>query len=403
MNNNKLIFYNGDNEELEEIIKKIMKLSFSYLHNDKIDDSIFPFPGNKDYAIIYKDRDLYSSFLFNYDLEFIFKNNVLKGSGVTNVSTLPQSRNKGQIKQIFKQLLNKNYDDEVLISFLNPFFSLTPFYSSIGYGVCSHRTDLKVDTSNLIRIKLDEVAFIKELDYGNDNALKEWFDFNDSIKKYTDLDILSSLREIEKIKRHYKIKKLKEKGYYYFDGKMRANAVFYEDINNNTLNVSSINYDNLDSYKVILTFVLNYSKQFKYIKFDRFNPNINLDILMLSKKASKILQPDSMARIINLDKMMQLKYDLDRDKIDNDFSLTIHDEFIEENNKTIAIKKDGLNLNSIKLEKHFDMTISELSSLLFGAIDMDDYIIAKTLQGHYIEDKTTFFFKKNYNYISIYF
>lgn len=381
-----MIRYAQKNET--EIIKKL----WNYCFNDSFSfvDYYFKYKyKNNNTLVVVENEKIVSSLQLN-EYKINLNNKTYNTSYIVGVSTLPQSRGKGYMKEIMKFALDEIYNKNHFISILMPIdFRL---YEKYGYSNCYDVFEYSFNVDEIDNFKMNKNFF--EIDESNyDILVNNYNEFLKSINGYVVRDKFYYENYIKEIK--------SENGFIY--GNEEGYITYF--INESEMFVREIYYKNISTLKSMLSFIYNHNTQIKKVRvnaplFDKIrfvlknpkNINVNLKCFMMGR----IIKVKEFLESINLENNINLK-----------INIKIKDDYIKQNNKVFEIKTKNkkvfvTEINE-KTENVDEIDINILSKLCFSYANIYDLIFDYDLN---LSDETTKvlsnLFTKKVNYINEY-
>lgn len=342
-------------------------------------------------VVVDEGEDIVSSLQLN-QYKINLNNKIYDTSYVVGVSTFPQVRGKGYMKNIMEFSLRELYKKNQLVSILMPIdYRL---YRKYGYEHCYDQLEYNIQIDDLKKFKTNGIL--------NKAVESDAYKLVDISK-----DFLSNLNgNIERDEEYYKslFKEIEsENGHIYIHKGNDYDGYIIYFLNGETMFIRELYYKNIDSLKSILKFVYNHNTQCKKVNITApINDKIRF-ILDNPKTCEVKIRPFMMGRIINLKKYLESLY------IQSDINISeniyIKDEYIKENNGLFNIKLHNSKLEVSRVdgtsENYFD--INTITQLAFSYIDIDE---ALTINNKNINDNTikllNEIFKKKENYINEY-
>lgn len=377
-------------EELKEI-KDIWKYCFN--DSDEFMNYYFDNKYNKNNSIIVKDKVVVAALQLN-QYKMKLNNKVYDASYVVGVSTSPIARGNGYMKVLMKQALLEMYNRGQLISILMPIdYRL---YRHYGFEHCYDCVEYKLDVNFLKENKLNgKFAFVNDDNLGN---LKKIYgncmqDYNGYI-----------LRDDNYYKNLIKELKTENGNIYMHETDDVYDGYIIYSIENGSMFVRELVYENIMCLKSFLKFIYNHNTQVKEIIINVPLSN-KINLLMDNLKDINIrIKPFMMGRIINVKKFLE-SIEIQQNIIESKI-IKIEDTYIEENNKTfkITIKDNKIDILETQEDCDIQININVLSQLAFSYIDVYDFIF---MMGNKVNNKDIYcflekIFAKKINYINEY-
>lgn len=379
----------NDTDSIKEI--------WSYCFNDseKFMDYYFNNKYDIDNTVVVDEReDVVSSLQLNqYKLRLNDK--VYDVSYIVGVSTFPQVRGMGYMKNIMTFSLKELYKKGQLISILMPIdYRL---YRKYGYEHCYDQLEYKIDINSLSSFKVNgrmykvNDSYIEEIIKINDNFLNE---LNGNIVR--DNNYYKNLfKEVES-----------EDGHIYIHENNGYEGYIIYFLNGEEMFVRELFYKNIESLKSMLKFIYNHNTQCKKIIISA-PINDKIRFILDNPKDSEIrIKPFMMGRVINLKKYLET---LNINKnIKGNTVIKIEDKFIEENNGVFHISINNGNIKVNKVEDDFKLqfSINIITQLIFSYIDVNESLMLSNIEENECNKKDIdllkLIFNKKENYINEY-
>lgn len=318
----------------------------------------------KNTLILEDNGKIFSSIHMNqHSLSLNFKK--FDVSYIVGVSTLPEVRSSGKMKELIQYSLSNMYELGQEISILMPIdFRL---YRKYGFENCYDMLLQKLDVDDLRKFKISgefkKAEQAEKLEEIYKYSLSRYNGFAIRDRNYFELFI-------EEMK--------KDNGYIYinFINSSPEGYIAYS-FDGDKMIVRECYYKNIESYKSMLRFIYNHNTQIK--KVDIYSPmNDPLRHMLDNPKDSNFeIKPFMMGRIINFEKLVE-RLDIVCDENFQSFKIAVEDKNIEENNGIFEFYTD---LDKVRVRKIGDLyeledidifTINELSSMLFGYRRVED-------------------------------
>ena len=289
---------------------------------------------------------------------------LVRNGGIGAVSTLPEYRMEGAVKEIFKVLLAHAYTDGEVISTLYPFSHA--FYRKFGYETVCWKNIYEFSPA-----VLRGYAF-----YGEASLWKQgmpvsgWTELYNRFASSYNLAISRNDRAMEeRLKGEY----YKDRKFCYMlheNGKPVAYLIF-QDIRHDPqaiLDVQDLAWDGPGGLRAILGFLARFSADYGSIRL--FLPrDIELLSLIRSPLAydiRKSTEQSYMIRVVNAERALETM----KKPAGTSFVVRITDELIPENNGTWKVTSDAVS----PTEEEPDLTVTEkaLGQLVSGAVSLSE-------------------------------
>lgn len=319
-------------------------------------------------------------------------NKIYNTSYVVGVSTLPQVRGRGYMKNIMKFMLKELYRKNQLVSILMPIdYRL---YRKYGYEHCYDQIEYNINIEDLSSYKINGKLYkanrynINELVDISKDFLK---DVNGNVER-DDKFYQSLLEEIKS-----------ENGHIYIHENDGSEGYIIYFLDGETMFVREIYYKNMDSLKSMLKFIYNHNTQCKKVKISApINDKIKF-VLDNPRTCDIKIKPFMMGRIINLKAYLESL--TIKSNIEGSLNILVKDNYIENNNGVfkIQIKNNRLFVEKVNEKDTVSFNINTLTQLAFSYIDIDEAILLNDLKISKRDiSLLNYIFKKRNNYINEY-
>ena len=161
-------------EELENM-HALPSYAFNAFHTEEQKNNFLLLSTYSDNYGVFTDDQL-NSLVMSYPFEVSIKNRVMKMSGIGNVSTYPEYRGEGGIRQLFIHIFEELYKDNVELSYLAPFSQA--FYRKFGYEKTFNSPTITIANNVMALIPNEKSGSIKRVEWKDDsikNTIKELY------------------------------------------------------------------------------------------------------------------------------------------------------------------------------------------------------------------------------------
>ena len=308
--------------------------------------------------------------IVNNKFEFYIDGQPVCAGGIGAVSTLPEYREKGAIRDIFKELLPESYRAGEVISALFPFNHA--FYRKQGYEVVTFQSNYELKPAILAGYKFDGRVTRWNPGEPVDEYLKIYHKF---AKSYN----LAMLRDEKSMLEHMKVEKLyQERKFSYIFSKNGESIAYiiFTDIKNDPaaiLHVEESAWINRDGFYAILAFLGRFEADYGNIQLP-LPYGIDLLRVIRSPRAYEIhktCRHDFMVRVINAKRLLEII----KKPIDCDFTIKVSDELIPENNGVWRVRADSVAIaEDVPVP---DLVVSEraFAQMAVGCINLDEVML----------------------------
>lgn len=289
---------------------------------------------------------------------------LVRNGGIGGVSTLPEYRREGAVKEIFKALLAYAYADGEVLSTLYPFSHA--FYRKFGYETVCWKNVYEFSPAVLQKYVFSGEARL----WKQGSPVSCWTELYNRFSSSYNLAIFRDDRRMED---HLKGEYYRDRKFCYMlyeDGKPAAYLIF-QDIRHDPkaiLDVQDLAWDGPRGLQAILGFLARFSADYGTIRL--FLPrDIELLALIRSPLAyeiSKTTEQSYMIRAVNAVRALEAM----RKPAGTAFVIRITDEMIPENNGVWKVTCEGV----FPTEEEPDLAVSEkaLGQLVSGAVSLPE-------------------------------
>ena len=321
--------------------------------------------------------------IINNQYDFNLDGKAVKTGGIGGVATYPEYRETGAIREIFKALLLEAYKNGEVLSALYPFNH--KFYRKFGYEVVPFRNEYKMHP-NVLK-DYHSLATEEKCEVRRWQAEDDVKDFLTVYNQFAPSFNLSALRTEEMMKEHLKFEKeyIDRRFSYIFsrDGQPVAYLIFKDEFNPQAavLKVEECTWTCRAGFNSILNFLSRFSADYGSIVLPL--PK-GLDLLKIihapnAYEIEKHACQHFMVRVMNVLKL----FEVIRKPADCDFTIKVEDDLIEENNLTLRVMADkvevlagvdagaGAGLTNVS-KPNIELDIRALSQLAVGCTNLDE-------------------------------
>lgn len=371
--------------------KENIREIWDYCFNDSPKFTDFYFNNkydNKNTVVVDEDGKIVSSLQLN-QYELNLNNKLYNTSYVVGVSTLPQVRGKGYMKNIMKFTLKNLYDKNQLVSILMPIdYRL---YRRYGYEHCYDQIEYELEIESLKSFK----------SYGD--MKKATLDDIDNLIDIYNLFLNDTNGNIKRDKEYYinLFKEINSEDGYIYIHENEGYIIYF--INEDKMFIRELFYKNIDSLKSMLKFVYNHNTQCKSVTITSpINDKIRF-VLDNPRNTTIKIKPFMMGRVINLEKYLN-NLDIQSNLNDTIF-VSVKDEFIEENNGVFKLEISNNKLSAQKGNYDYDVEfdINTITQLVFSYIDASEAFLLNGIdENNKVKKFLNEVFPKKDNYINEY-
>lgn len=330
------------------------------------------------------DQTLMGQILNNH-YDFYFDGQTVKTGGIGSVSTYPEYRESGAIREIFTRLLKEAYKNGEVISSLYPFNH--KFYRKFGYEVIPFKNEYKMSP----RVLKDYHSVVCNSHLCDDKnfqihrwqlgqSVKPFLDiYNDFAPKFN----FSAVRTEEVMLNHMKYEKeyMDRKFSYLFSAGDKALAyLIFKDVYNPQaaeLCVEECAWICREGFNAIMNFLSRFSADYGSITLG-LPQGIDLLKIVHSPDAYDIEKrccQHFMVRIVNVKKL----FEVIKKPADCNFTIKVEDDLIKENNLALRVTAQGIKdlymEESEKSHCDLELNIRSLAQLAAGCTSLDEAML----------------------------
>lgn len=314
----------------------------------------------KGYIGYFTKEDVLTSSLVVQEYQVNYHGRVLPMGGIGNVATLPEFRQGGAVRELFRHALHDMKARGIALSALYPFSH--PYYRKFGYELCNMAVEYTVPIDSLRGFR--HKGFAKLMMPGDDTAplaaLYEGFTkgFN-----------LSIVRDEERWRQRFKDDPTQSNVYCYLLGdgdKAQAFIRYKLERDKGTVAVADdVVFSGPEGLWAILGFMARFSGQYKNLRF-RLPPSAPLGALLEEcYDLSVAYNASPMARVVDVERVLGVHGAF----IENACTLEIEDDFFPENSGTYRFGSGVVERENERPDAHMD--IQTFSQLAIGYLSLD--------------------------------
>lgn len=307
--------------------------------------------------------------IINNKYEFFLDGTPVKVGGIGAVSTLPEYRESGAVREIFAKLLQDAYEDGEVLSTLYPFNHA--FYRKQGYETVTFQNHYELAPALLSVYKFD--GKVTRWNPGESVAayVKVYNTFAQNFNLAMPRDEAAMLEhmKVEKLYQERKFSYLFEK-----DGEAIAYLTFTDTYHNPAaiLHVEESAWINRAGFYAILAFLGRFTADYGNIEL--LLPH-GIDLLRLIQtprayELKKTTRFDFMARVIHAKKLLETI----KKPADCDFVVKVSDEIIAQNNGFYHVTGDSVTRVE-NMSPDISVTERSLAQLAVGCIRLEEAML----------------------------
>lgn len=330
--------------------------------------------------------------IINHRFAFHLDGRTVQTGGIGAVSTLPEYRDRGAVREMFRELLPDAYRNGEVLSALYPFKH--EFYRKAGYEVVTFMNEYTLAPSVLCNYRFDGQVCKWEKGDPVEDFLEVYSAFAPKFN-------LSMERGAEQMLEHLKVDKpyMDRKFSYVFrqEGKNIAYLIF-TDIRHDPaaiLQVEECAWTCRDGFYAIIGFLARFEADYGEIRLP-LPKGIDLLRIIQSPRAYDIrkdTQQNFMVRAVNVRKLLELI----RKPADCDFTIKVADDIIADNNRTFRVRTGKVAESRVK-HADLEVDVRALGQMAVGAVSFDEAMLRRDVTVNANEDmlRTVFVEKNNF-------
>ncbi|NHJ84322.1 MAG: GNAT family N-acetyltransferase [Asgard group archaeon] len=312
----------------------------------------------------YENNELVSTWI-NFPWEVAIRGQYYKSGAVADVTTQPEFRRKGYVRQLFMKSLQQMKDNGILISGLYPF--KFPYYEKFGYAIGSEAKLLRCNPRELLLPDNFTILKIKEIPKENSYEILAIFR-NDFGSKYNFVKLPD--------KKNWDIRMYGDKDQIYgiYDPHNKLVGYFITRIVKLTtgqwdasLDLKEVITNTRDAFYTVLHYIKQHTDQLCQFRWRIIDDELNFNNFYEKYEPKIEIQPLVMYRIVDVVKALEtLKVN---PTLNTNFTLKIVDPNAEWNNQPVklSINKGAVNVSKIESDEvDLELDINSFTQLFIG-------------------------------------
>ncbi len=330
----------------------------------------------------FDDNNTLMARIINNHFDFYLDGTAVKSGGIGAVATLPEYRNSGAIRAIFKELLPEAYANDEVISALYPFKH--EFYRKFGYETVIGWSQYSLTPGLLCRYRFD--GEVVKWNPGDPVT-----DFMNIYNAFAPKFNMAAVRTEEMMLEQLKVDKPYIDRKFSYVMKQNGEAIAYiifTDVRHDPaaiMQVEECAWTCREGFRAVLGFLARFEADYGTIEM-KLPEGIDLLRIVETPDAYAIKEtafPNFMVRVINAKKLLETI----KKPVDCDFTIKITDEIIPENNRTYRVLSDHVELvgerfntddeNAADTAPKADLSVNvrALAQLAIGAVNLDEAML----------------------------
>ncbi|MBR5712375.1 MAG: GNAT family N-acetyltransferase [Lachnospiraceae bacterium] len=330
----------------------------------------------------FDDNNTLMARVINNHFNFYVDGTAVKAGGIGAVATLPEYRNSGAIRAIFRDLLPEAYANGEVISALYPFKH--EFYRKFGYETVIGWSQYSLTPELLCRYRFD--GEVVKWNPGDPVT-----DFMTVYNVFAPQFNMAYARTEEKMEEHVHVDKPymdRKFSYVLKQGGEPIGYVIFTDVRHDPaaiLKVEECAWTCRDGFRAVLGFLARFEADYGTIEL-RLPAGIDLQRIVVTPNAYEIKEtvfPNFMVRVINAKRLLETI----KKPVDCDFTIKITDEMISENNRTYRVLSDRVEVVGERFaadeesaadaapKADLEVNVRALGQLAVGALNMDEAML----------------------------
>jgi predicted acetyltransferase len=277
--------------------------------------------------------------------------------GISSVSTWPEYRRNGMVKQLLAHALQHMKKSGQIISYLHPFS--VPFYRKFGWEIAFNRKQYTIPMDKLKR-KWNASGFVRRVNADNKLLHQIYSEFALNFNgmmtrdaKWWEQRVLTNNEMVAVC--------------YNRNGEAEGYIIY--NVKDNILQVDELVYISLNGWQLLLDFIANHDSMAKEVNMT-VSENDNLPLLLDEPRFKQETAPYFMARIVDVPAFLN-EYPYEKGS-EVSFAIIVHDDFLPENSGSYVIKRTNDVIEVFSQEKTVEeehtihCTVQQLTAFMFG-------------------------------------
>lgn len=295
--------------------------------------------------------------------------------GIGAVSTLPEYRDRGAIRAVFKELLQEAYREGQVLSGLYPFNHA--FYRKFGYETVRWR-----DRYSFPPATLREYCFTgRAVQWQSGNPVSEYTALYEKFASGYNLAIRRDDKRM--LEEHMKGEWTKDRRFSYmlYEGERPVAYLTFRDIRHDPaaiLSVQDYAWDGSAGFRTLLGFLARFTADYGTVEID-LPACIELCSVIHAPDAYDIRQTGEqnyMVRAVNAEKALEFLHK----PTDCSFTVQVADPLIPENNGTWAVRQDAVTHSDAAPDLR--VSVQALGQLVTGCVSLEETMLREDVQVH---------------------
>ncbi|WP_087975098.1 GNAT family N-acetyltransferase [Oceanobacillus rekensis] len=278
--------------------------------------------------------------------------------GISSVSTWPEYRRNGMVKQLLAHALQHMRKNGQIVSYLHPFS--VPFYRKFGWEIAFNKKRYTIPMDKLKR-KWDAIGYVRRIDADNKLIHQIYsevaLNFNGMLTRDAKWWEQRVLTNNEMVAVCYNMNN-------------EADGYIIYRVKDNILQVDELAYKSLNGWKLLLEFIANHDSMAMEVNMT-VSENDNLPLLLDEPRFKQEITPYFMARIVDVPAFLS-EYPYEKGSEDVSLAILVHDDFLPDNSGSYVIKQTNGVTEVFSQEKTVDeenvihCTVQQLTAFMFG-------------------------------------
>lgn len=309
---------------------------------------------NLKYCLGYFDSEELVSTWYVFPWEIFIRGSVLKFGAVADVTTQPEYRRRGQVRELFLYSLKQMKDDGIIFSGLYPF--KYSYYEMFGYEICTESQKIKTNPKEILLP--NDFTLLKVREIAKEDSFEKLINVRNEIgRKYSFIKILDKQTwNVRKFSKEDKIIGI-------YDGNSRlVGYMIYRlkklptgewDI---AIVIKEVITITRDAFYTVLDYLKRHGDQICEFQWPIISEELTFSHFEDKYKVKMETQPQVMLRIVDVEKCIEaICYNKN---INAAFTLHIYDKYAEWNNGPFNVSiKNGKALVERKDVKEVDLVV----------------------------------------------
>ncbi|GGP15625.1 GNAT family N-acetyltransferase [Oceanobacillus neutriphilus] len=310
-------------------------------------------------------------------LKTLIHGKVIKTGGITMVSTWPEHRRKGAVRQLLIHAIAEMKKEGYLISYLAPFS--VPFYRKFGWEMTINEMQFTIPMERVPKYK-NISGYVRRMQKGEEAIIKEIYQAY--TEQYTGMLVRDEL--------WWEYKILGKEGFttaISYDNEGRADGYMRYRVKENKMDIDEWVTVTPESRKRQLQFIANHDSMAKEVHMTLPDDDL-LPLFMEEPRAKQEQKPYFMTRIVDVEGFLKVYPFLIPSEKEEAYTIKVEDSIFEENSGIYRIQFRNESHVAEKLENAAGqdiittLTVQQLAMVLMGKNTLEQLYEQEFISGN---------------------